>query len=73
MSARNPGDDLGQTGQNTNDARATEMARNSPRTTRERMKAETRWASVCVACEGRGEFVATAGAETPKAAGDRVK
>lgn len=40
MSARNPGDELGLTGQNTNDARATDGARNSPRTDRERMKDE---------------------------------
>ena len=40
MSARNPGDDLGLAGQHTNDARATDGARNSPRTDRERLKNE---------------------------------
>jgi hypothetical protein len=38
MSARNSGDGLGLTGQNSNDARATDGAQNSPRTDRERMK-----------------------------------
>ena len=77
MSDRNPGDDLGLTGQNSNDARATDGAQNSPRTDRERMKDENENEMGCRSVQRgarpRGVRAGPRHAETPKAASDRMK
>jgi len=71
MSARNPGDDLGLTRQNANDARATDGARNSPHPDRERMKDDNgseMGVGLCSAgLMAEGSSCGVRDAETPKA------